>query len=68
MGLFVTIKLNAGKCPDGCAVCAEVCPVSIFQVEDGALKVVAENEDECTFCELCLERCPSAALEIVKSY
>jgi len=68
MGLFIKIKLNKERCASGCAVCAEVCPVSIFQVDDGVLRVVAENEDECTFCELCLERCPSGALEIAKNY
>ncbi len=68
MGLFVTVKLNPEKCQDGCKACQDVCPVNIFKLENGRAKVVAENEDECTFCGLCLERCKNKSVEIVRNY
>jgi len=30
--------------------------------------VVEENEDECTLCDLCLERCPTGAIVIRTLY
>ncbi|MDD5223050.1 MAG: 4Fe-4S dicluster domain-containing protein [bacterium] len=68
MGLFVTVKLNPEECQDGCKSCLDVCPVGIFRIEGGKVKVVADNEDECTFCELCLERCGQKLVEIIKNY
>lgn len=68
MGLFITVEIDRSKCKNGCRNCIEVCPVDIFAWIDGALVSVEENEDECTLCDLCLERCPSGAVKIVKHY
>jgi len=46
----------------------QLCPVNIFQLEDGQLRVVPENEDECTLCELCLDTAPPDAIRIKKLY
>ena len=48
---------------------AEVCPVNIFDVDaDGKAVVVAENEDECVLCDLCVQAAPPGRVRIVKLY
>jgi NAD-dependent dihydropyrimidine dehydrogenase PreA subunit len=42
--------------------------VGIFKLVNGQPVVVEENEDECTFCGLCLQACPSGAIRIEKLY
>ena len=47
----------------------EVCPVNIFDVDaDGKAIVVAENEDECVLCDLCVQAAPAGRVRIVKLY
>lgn len=65
--MFVTIKINTESCDDDCRICVETCPLDIFRT-DGGVTVVEENEDECTFCNLCIERCPKHAITIIKNY
>ncbi len=69
MGLFVTVKVAGEKCPPGCGACVEACPVDVFKMgPDLAVSTSEENEDECNFCDMCLSRCPAAAIDIVKHY
>jgi NAD-dependent dihydropyrimidine dehydrogenase PreA subunit len=47
----------------------EVCPVDIFaQNDDGTLKVVDENLDECVLCYLCVEAAPQGTVHVIKLY
>jgi NAD-dependent dihydropyrimidine dehydrogenase PreA subunit len=47
----------------------EVCPVDIFaQNDDGTLKVVDENLDECVLCYLCVEAAPQGTVRVIKLY
>ena len=46
----------------------EVCPVNIFTVEDGKLRIVEENLDECVLCELCLDAAPAGTVVVKKLY
>ena len=47
----------------------EVCPVDIFaQNDDGTLRIVDENLDECVLCYLCVEAAPDGAVRVVKLY
>jgi len=47
----------------------EVCPVDIYaQADDGTLKIVEENLDECVLCYLCVEAAPEGTVRIVKKY
>ena len=68
MGVFITVKINKELCDSGCAACVEACPVKIFIKNGDKVEVDPSNEDECTLCEICLERCPKKALELVKNY
>ena len=47
----------------------EVCPVDIFaQNDDGTLRIVDENLDECVLCYLCVEAAPEGTVRVVKLY
>lgn len=69
MGMFIKVKVkedcNVSK---GCKKCVDICPVDIFALDGKKIRVVEENEDECTLCELCLKACPSNAITIKKLY
>jgi ferredoxin-like protein FixX len=48
---------------------AEVCPVDIYAVgDDGTLRIVEENVDECVLCELCLDAAPDGTVGVKKLY
>ncbi len=49
------------KC-EGCEECVDVCPVEVFEIEDG--KAVPVNAEECMGCESCVEVCESDAIVI----
>lgn len=51
-----------------CGECVRVCPVNVFRIAEGVVATDEENEDECTLCGLCTERCAPGALRIVKIY
>ena len=69
--LFIDVEVDgsvAGE-PALAAKLAEVCPVDIFaQNEDGSLRIVAENLDECVLCELCINAAPVGTVRVVKLY
>ena len=47
----------------------EVCPVNIFDLDaEGNGVIVAENEDECVLCDLCVQAAPAGQVRIVKLY
>ena len=47
----------------------EACPVDIFaQQQDGTLRIVDENLDECVLCYLCVDAAPEGSVRIVKLY
>ncbi len=68
-GLFIDVKVaedaagNAGIARK----LEEACPVDIFEAGDAGVRIVAENLDECTLCDLCLEVAPGK-VKIVKLY
>lgn len=68
--LFIDVEVDekAAKDPAIAAKLAEVCPVSIFGVEDGGLHVVRENLDECVLCDLCIAAAPEGSVRVVKLY
>lgn len=53
--------VDAGKCI-GCEECVDVCPVEVFEMQDG--KSVVINGDDCLGCESCVEACSVDAIEI----
>ena len=51
--------VDAEKC-EGCEECVDVCPVEVFEMQDGKSVVIAE--EECLGCESCIEVCEPGAI------
>jgi NAD-dependent dihydropyrimidine dehydrogenase PreA subunit len=69
--LFIAVEVDDSVAGDRelAAKLTEVCPVDIFaQGEDGMLRIVDENLDECVLCELCINAAPSGTVTVVKLY
>jgi|TARA_Y100000294_G_C8497145_1_gene313253 NAD-dependent dihydropyrimidine dehydrogenase PreA subunit len=51
------------KCT-GCNICAEVCPMGVWEMEkrNKKLKAVGMNYKECMDCWSCLAMCPEGAV------
>jgi 4Fe-4S ferredoxin len=49
------IQIDAGKCPEGCVRCRDVCPVNAIEIEDGE---AFANDYTCIYCGACAEVCP----------
>jgi NAD-dependent dihydropyrimidine dehydrogenase PreA subunit len=69
--LFINLEVDDTVARDAAyaAKLAEVCPVDIFaQNEDGTLRIVEENLDECVLCELCINATPPGTVTVIKLY
>jgi len=69
-GLFIDVVVSkrAAADPELARKLEDACPVDIFQASDAGVRVLEENLDECTLCDLCLEAAPEGAVRIVKLY
>ena len=69
--MFIDVEVDPSVAADAAVSkkLTEVCPVNIFAQEKatGALRIVDENLDECTLCELCLQAFPGK-VKVVKLY
>ncbi len=69
--LFIDVDVAPEAASDA-AVAArleEVCPVDIYaQADDGTLRVVEENLDECVLCRLCIDASPPGSVVVRKLY
>lgn len=69
MALFVKITIKPGcTAAEGCTKCVDACPMSIFERAENSIAISDENVDECTFCDVCRDRCPAKVIEIAKQY
>ena len=71
MAMFISVEIEAKAAADRelAKKLVEVCPVNIFDLDaDGKAVVVAENEDECVLCDLCVQAAPAGQVRIVKLY
>ena len=69
--LFIDVEVapEAAADPAVAARLAEVCPVDIYATgEDGSLRVVRENLDECVLCRLCIDAAPPGTVTVRKLY
>jgi NAD-dependent dihydropyrimidine dehydrogenase PreA subunit len=69
--LFIAVEVDDAVAhdPELARQLTEVCPVDIFaQNEDGTLRIVDENLDECVLCELCLNAAPANTVRVIKLY
>lgn len=54
-------EVHDGNCV-GCGECIDVCPVNVYELQDG--KSVPVNEEECVGCESCVEVCENSAITV----
>jgi NAD-dependent dihydropyrimidine dehydrogenase PreA subunit len=69
--LFIDVEVDeaVARDPELARKLEEVCPVDIFaRKEDGTLRIVEENLDECVLCYLCVEAVPEGTVRVVKLY
>ena len=69
--LFIDVEVTpeVASDPSVAAKLAEVCPVDIYALgDDGELRVVEENLDECVLCRLCIEAAPPGSVTVRKLY
>ena len=69
-GTFIDVEVSDEVANDAelAAKLEEVCPVDIFANEDGKVKIVRENLDECVLCNLCVEAAPAGGVVVKKLY
>ena len=69
-GLFIDVVVDPSVADDAdlAQKLEDACPVDIFANEEGRVKVVEENLDECVLCELCTKAAPAGKLQVVKLY
>jgi NAD-dependent dihydropyrimidine dehydrogenase PreA subunit len=56
-----SLKINEKLCT-GCGICVDVCPHSVFKVEDK--KAVVINKKSCMECGACKMNCAFGAIEV----
>ncbi len=69
--LFIEVEVTPEVASDTqlAAKLAEVCPVDIYATgEDGSLRIVEENLDECVLCRLCIDAAPPGTVTVRKLY
>jgi NAD-dependent dihydropyrimidine dehydrogenase PreA subunit len=69
--LFIAVEVSPEVASDVALAkkLTEVCPVDIFgQNDDGTLRIVDENLDECVLCELCINAAPAGSVKVIKLY
>jgi NAD-dependent dihydropyrimidine dehydrogenase PreA subunit len=69
-GMFIDVKVKPEVAKDEALArkLVEVCPVNIFAVDGGRLRLVEENLDECVLCDLCVQAAPPGGVQVVKLY
>lgn len=70
-GLFIDVEVEERAAADAdlAKKLTEVCPVNIFATtEEGRVRIVQENLDECVLCDLCVQAAPPDAVRIIKLY
>ena len=69
--LFIDVEVDEPVAQDAemARRLTEVCPVDIYaQKDDGTLRIVDENLDECVLCYLCVDATPEGTVRVIKLY
>ena len=63
------VKVDQERCV-GCGICADFCPVSVFELAerpDGSMIANPRNQKACWSCDTCVGQCPAGAIQIIES-
>ena len=69
--LFIEVEVAPEVAADAvmAAKLTEVCPVDIYgQEDDGSLRLVEDNLDECVLCRLCIDAAPPGTVTVRRLY
>jgi NAD-dependent dihydropyrimidine dehydrogenase PreA subunit len=69
--LFINVEVDDEVARDAeyARKLTEACPVDIFaHADDGSVKIVEENLDECVLCYLCVDATPEGTVRVIKLY
>ena len=61
---YGTIHIDEERCV-GCGLCYEVCPMGVYEIDEGTQKAKIVNGSECINCNACLRHCVASCLSIV---
>jgi NAD-dependent dihydropyrimidine dehydrogenase PreA subunit len=69
-GLFIDVEVDESirDNPELAQKLEDVCPVDIYANDNGHVKVVEANLDECVLCELCVKAAPPGTVKVLKLY
>ena len=69
-GLFIDVVVDDSVRGDAelAQKLEDACPVDIYANENGRVKVVDQNLDECVLCELCVKAAPPGTVKVLKLY
>ncbi len=70
-GMFIDVQVDDAVSSDReiAKKLVDVCAVDIFaQADDGSLKIVDDNLDECVLCDLCIQAAPEGKVRVIKLY
>jgi NAD-dependent dihydropyrimidine dehydrogenase PreA subunit len=71
VSLFIDVEVDPAVASDPAlaAKLTEVCPVDIYaQNDDGTLRIVEPNLDECVLCRLCIDAAPPGTVTVRRLY
>ncbi|WXG45367.1 MAG: 4Fe-4S dicluster domain-containing protein [Candidatus Atabeyarchaeum deiterrae] len=57
------VNVDNDKCT-GCGTCVDVCPQTVFELDNEAGKTKVINEGECLACRACESQCENQAINI----
>src|SRR5208282_2121087 len=58
-------EIDAAKCPDGCRLCADVCPTDAISVDGKGVRL---DLGRCLFCPECERACPEGAIRFTMEH
>jgi NAD-dependent dihydropyrimidine dehydrogenase PreA subunit len=71
VAMFIDVEVDEDVAKDAelAKKLEEVCPVDIYaRNDDGTVRIVEQNLDECVLCYLCVEAAPEGKVRVIKLY
>jgi len=60
-----TLQVDTNLCPEGCQICADICPTEAILMDEGKKLVV--TEEFCIYCGACQQVCPEKAIKVSRT-